>query len=152
VNSRASFGFERSLPSLQLGDRGLRPVRPPEQDPVQIKLNDLDTRLARIERVVTNQSLLDLANQGDSLAQRFARHAATIVDVLANNLEASRKQQRDLYADLDSAYEDSRVARRRRARGFGGRIGRRGPWRHRWGFPGAGFPTTRPRIKPPSTY
>jgi len=73
---------------------------PPEQDPVQIKLNDLDTRLARIERVVTNQSLLDLANQGDSLRNDL-RAMRNDVDVLANNLEASRKQQRDLYADLD---------------------------------------------------
>src|SRR5258706_16177611 len=73
---------------------------PPEQDPVQIKLNDLDTRLARIERVVTNQSLLDLANQSASLRNDL-RAMRNDVDVLTNNLEASRKQQRDLYADLD---------------------------------------------------
>jgi tol-pal system protein YbgF len=73
---------------------------PPEQDPVQIKLNDLDTRLARIERVVTNQSLLDLANQRDSLRNDL-RAMRNDVDLLSNNLEASRKQQRDLYADLD---------------------------------------------------
>jgi tol-pal system protein YbgF len=73
---------------------------PPEQDPVQIKLNDLDTRLARIERVMTNQSLLDLANQGDSMRNEL-RAMHNDVDLLTNNLEASRKQQRDLYADLD---------------------------------------------------
>ena len=73
---------------------------PPEQDPVQIKLNDLDTRLARIERVVANQSLLDLANQTDSLRNDL-RAMHNDVDLLTNNLEASRKQQRDLYADLD---------------------------------------------------
>jgi tol-pal system protein YbgF len=73
---------------------------PPEQDPVQIKLNDLDTRLARIERVVANQSLLDLANQSDSMRNDL-RAMHNDVDLLSNNLEASRKQQRDLYADLD---------------------------------------------------
>jgi tol-pal system protein YbgF len=73
---------------------------PPEQDPVQIKLNDLDTRLARIERVVANQSLLDLANQSESLRNDL-RAMHNDVDLLSNNLEASRKQQRDLYADLD---------------------------------------------------
>jgi tol-pal system protein YbgF len=73
---------------------------PPEEDPVQIKLQDLDTRLARIERVVTNQSLLDLANQGESLRNDL-RAMHNDVDVLTNTLEASRKQQRDLYADLD---------------------------------------------------
>jgi tol-pal system protein YbgF len=73
---------------------------PPEEDPVQIKLNDLDTRLTRIERVVTNQSLLDLANQGEAL-RRDLRAMHNDVDQLSNTLEASRKQQRDLYADLD---------------------------------------------------
>jgi tol-pal system protein YbgF len=73
---------------------------PPEEDPVQIKLHDLDTRLARIERVVANQSLLDLANQGEALRDDL-RAMHNDVDQLTNSLEASRKQQRDLYADLD---------------------------------------------------
>src|SRR4051812_37172984 len=34
---------------------------PPEEDPVQIKLNDLEARTGRIERVVSNQSLVQLA-------------------------------------------------------------------------------------------
>jgi tol-pal system protein YbgF len=73
---------------------------PPEEDPVQIKLKDLDTRLERIERVVSNQSLLDLANQSEALrADLRAMH--NDIDQLTNNLEAGRKQQRDLYADLD---------------------------------------------------
>src|SRR5260221_12753541 len=73
---------------------------PPEEDPVQIKLKDLDTRLERIERVVANQSLLELANQIDALRNDL-RGMHNDVDQLSNNLEASRKQQRDLYADLD---------------------------------------------------
>ena len=73
---------------------------PPEEDPVQIKLHDLDTRLARIERIVANQSLLDLANQGESMRTDL-RAMHNDIDVLTNSLEASRKQQRDLYADLD---------------------------------------------------
>jgi tol-pal system protein YbgF len=72
----------------------------PGEDPVQIKLNDLDTRLTRIERVVSNQSLLDLANQNESLRNDL-RAMHNDVDQLTNSLEASRKQQRDLYADLD---------------------------------------------------
>ena len=73
---------------------------PPEEDPVQIKLKDMDTRLARIERVVANQSLLDLANQGESLRSDL-RAMHNDVDQLTNSLESSRKQQRDLYGDLD---------------------------------------------------
>jgi tol-pal system protein YbgF len=73
---------------------------PPDEDPVQIKLKDLDTRLTRIERVMANQSLLELSNQLEALrADIRAMH--NDVDQLSNSLEAARKQQRDLYADLD---------------------------------------------------
>jgi len=73
---------------------------PPDQDPVQIKLNDLDTRVTRIERVVANQSLLELANEVETL-RNDVRALRNDVDELSHNLELSRKQQRDLYADLD---------------------------------------------------
>jgi tol-pal system protein YbgF len=74
---------------------------PPEEDPVHIKLNDIDTRLARIERVVSNQSLQDMANQMDSL-RNDVRSMRNDVDVLNHSLESARKQQKDLYADLDA--------------------------------------------------
>jgi tol-pal system protein YbgF len=73
---------------------------PPEEDPVQIKLNDLDTRLARIERVLSNQSLLDLANQQEALRTDM-RAMRNEIDLLNNSLDSNRKQQRDLYGDLD---------------------------------------------------
>jgi tol-pal system protein YbgF len=73
---------------------------PPEEDPVQIKLHDLDTRLTRIERVVANQSLLELSNQVESMKGDL-RAMHNDVDELTNSLESARKQQRDLYADLD---------------------------------------------------
>lgn len=72
----------------------------PEEDPVQIKLNDLETRLARIERVVSNNSLLDISNQMSAL-QADLRSMHNDIDVLNHALDTSRKQQRDLYADLD---------------------------------------------------
>jgi tol-pal system protein YbgF len=98
VISRASFGLSAAC-LIALAMAGCAST-PPEEDPVQIKLKDLDTRLARIERVVSNQSLLDLANQGDALRSDL-RGMRNDVDQLSNNLEASRKQQRDMYADLD---------------------------------------------------
>jgi tol-pal system protein YbgF len=73
---------------------------PPEEDPVQIKLRDLDTRLGRIERVMANQSLLELSNQQEAL-RSDVRGMHNDVDQLTNSIESSRKQQRDLYADLD---------------------------------------------------
>jgi tol-pal system protein YbgF len=73
---------------------------PPDKDPVQIKLNDLDARLSRIERVLANQSLLDLANQLEA-ARSDVRSLHNDVDLVNNNLATQRKQERDLYADLD---------------------------------------------------
>ncbi len=73
---------------------------PPERDPVQVKLNDLDTRLARIEQLMTNQSLLQLANEIEALrADVRAMHDAA--DRSSNDFETARKRQHDLYADLD---------------------------------------------------
>ena len=96
--SRASFGLSGAC-LVVLAVVGCAST-PPEDDPTQTKLKDLDTRLARIERVVANQSLLDLANQTDTLRNDL-RAMHNDVDQLSNSLEASRKQQRDLYADLD---------------------------------------------------
>jgi tol-pal system protein YbgF len=73
---------------------------PPDEDPVQIKLKDLDTRLERIERVMANQSLLDVSNQLEAL-RSDVRAMHNDVDQLSNALESGRKQQRDMYADLD---------------------------------------------------
>jgi tol-pal system protein YbgF len=73
---------------------------PPEEDPVNIKLNDLDARTARIERVVSNQSLLELAQHVDAL-QGEVRTLRGRIDELENANQALRKQQRDLYADLE---------------------------------------------------
>ncbi len=72
----------------------------PEEDPVQIKLKDLDARLSRIERVMENQSLLQLSNQLEAL-RSDVRAMHNDVDQMHNALDAGRKQQRDFYADLD---------------------------------------------------
>jgi tol-pal system protein YbgF len=73
---------------------------PPEEDPVQIKLNDLDVRLTRIEKVMQNQSLLEVSNQLEAL-RADVRSMHNDVDLLNNGMEAQRRQQRDMYADLD---------------------------------------------------
>jgi tol-pal system protein YbgF len=72
----------------------------PQDDPVQIRLNDLDARLQRIERVVTNQSLVDLAQRLDRL-QSEVRTLRGEVETLENQTEGARTQQRNLYADID---------------------------------------------------
>ena len=73
---------------------------PPDQDPVQIRLNDLDGRISKVERVVSNQSLLQMEQQVDTL-QAEVRDLRGQIDDLENAKRALQKQQHDLYADLD---------------------------------------------------
>jgi tol-pal system protein YbgF len=70
----------------------------PEEDPVQIKLNDLEARLQRIERA--NQSVVDMAQKLDA-TQAEMRSLRGRIDELQNNGEALKRQQRELYSDLD---------------------------------------------------
>jgi tol-pal system protein YbgF len=73
---------------------------PPDQDPVQIRLNDLDGRISKVERVVSNQSLLQMAQQVDTL-QAEVRDLRGQVDELQNTNRELQKQQHDFYGDLD---------------------------------------------------
>ena len=72
----------------------------PEEDPVQIRLNDLDGRVQRIERVLTNQSLLQLAQRIDAL-QGEVRSLRGEVELLQNQSEGGKAQSRSLYGDLE---------------------------------------------------
>jgi tol-pal system protein YbgF len=72
----------------------------PEEDPVQIRLKDLDSRVQRIERVLTNQSLLELAQRIDTL-QADLRTIRGEVEVLQNQGEGGKNQSRALYGDLE---------------------------------------------------
>jgi tol-pal system protein YbgF len=72
----------------------------PEDDPVQIRMNDLDTRLQRIERVMTNQSLLEMAQRIDAL-QAELRSMRGDVELLQNQSEGGKTQTRNLYGDLE---------------------------------------------------
>jgi tol-pal system protein YbgF len=72
----------------------------PADDPVQIKLNDIDARLGSVERVVSNQSLVDMSRRIDALEAQLREQRGS-VEVLEKSGETARKSQRDLYADLD---------------------------------------------------
>jgi tol-pal system protein YbgF len=71
---------------------------PPEADPVQLKLNDLDARITRIERIVANQ--VEVAQRVDEV-QGTVRQLRGRLEELEHGNDALAKQQRDLYADLD---------------------------------------------------
>jgi tol-pal system protein YbgF len=71
---------------------------PPDKDPVQIKLNELDERLARVERIAANEA--EMSQRLDEVQQSL-REMRGRLDELEHNTQALDKQQRDLYADLD---------------------------------------------------
>ena len=71
-----------------------------EEDPTQRRLDDLDARVGRIDRIVENQSLVQLAQRVDGL-QTEVRTLNGRIEELQNANDTLRKQQRDLYADLD---------------------------------------------------
>jgi tol-pal system protein YbgF len=85
-----------SLLTLLLGGCAVSP----DKDPVQIRLNDLDARLQRIERVLTNQSLLELSQRIDSM-QADIRTMRGEVELLQNDSQGGKSQSRALYSDLE---------------------------------------------------
>lgn len=73
---------------------------PPEEDPVVQKLTELDGRLLRIERVLANQSLLELSQRIDETNAEI-RTLRGRIDELQHAQDQTQQQQRDMYADLD---------------------------------------------------
>lgn len=73
---------------------------PPEEDPVQIKLKELDGRVGKVERVISNQSLVELSQRIDAM-QSEVRQLRGRMDELENALQSAHKEQRDLYGDLE---------------------------------------------------
>jgi len=82
----------------------------PQEDPVAVRLASLDNRLSVLERVVENQSLLELANQVQAM-QAEIRALRGQAETLAFEAESSRKRQRDLYLDLDRRLSDLEASR-----------------------------------------
>jgi tol-pal system protein YbgF len=80
----------------------------PEVDPMQVRLDDLDTRVARIDRVVSNNSLVQMAQQIEAQQQEL-RQLRGRIEELQNDNSKLRQEQRDLYADLDRRLEENRA-------------------------------------------
>ncbi|MFI4865932.1 MAG: tol-pal system protein YbgF [Steroidobacterales bacterium] len=71
---------------------------PAQPDPTVVKLNDVDERLGRVEHV--NQGLLQLSQRLDAIEAQMRQLRGELEEVQNSN-DMLRKQQRDLYADLD---------------------------------------------------
>ena len=73
---------------------------PPEEDPVLLKLDELDQRVGSIERVVRNESLLQIATELEVMREEL-RQLRGQADSLQYEAEGSVTRQRDQYLDLD---------------------------------------------------
>ncbi|HEY1723909.1 MAG TPA: tol-pal system protein YbgF [Steroidobacteraceae bacterium] len=73
---------------------------PERPDPTEVRLNDVDQRLGRVEHVVNNQSLLQMSQRLDAQDAQI-RELRGDIEELQNSNDLLKKQQRDLYADLD---------------------------------------------------
>jgi tol-pal system protein YbgF len=93
--------------SLALG--GCELLQPPGEDPVMVKLTELERRMAAVERVVQNQSLVNMTQQVGSLERRGDEIQGR-VEELEHNSETTADRQRQLYADLDARIQELEAA------------------------------------------
>ncbi len=77
----------------------------PTEDPVYLRLTDMEARLIRIERVFENESLIQLAGQLDAL-QSETQLLRGDIETLRFENESAANRQRDLYVDLDSRLQN----------------------------------------------
>jgi tol-pal system protein YbgF len=75
-------------------------LTPPQDDPVAIKLAEIERRLSALERVIANGSLVDLTIQVDELQRQVAGLQGR-TESLEHEAEGTVSRQRDLYVDLD---------------------------------------------------
>lgn len=81
---------------------------PPEEDPVYLKLTDMEARLMRIERVIDNQSLLELAAQVDQLRNQSQALRGEL-ETLRFDFDKAGNRQREVYLDMDRRLKSMEV-------------------------------------------
>ena len=79
---------------------GCNMMIPPEEDPLYIKMIEIDNRLARLERVVNNEGLMNLMSQLEAL-EKDVQALRNDSELLQNEQQTASGRQRDLYVDLD---------------------------------------------------
>ncbi len=81
-----------------LGGCAAQNVRP--DDPVAVKVDQLSQRVDKVDRVLKNGSLQDLADRIDEL-QRQVQQLRGDVEELQHDMKGAKQRQRDLYLDVD---------------------------------------------------
>ncbi|MDP6674906.1 MAG: tol-pal system protein YbgF [Gammaproteobacteria bacterium] len=79
---------------------GCTAIVPPEEDPLYLKMTEIDSRLLRAERLIDNQGLMNLLLQLESL-QKDVQSLRNDVETMQYQLEQSNARQKDLYLDVD---------------------------------------------------
>jgi len=101
-----------ALPLIALA--GCELLQPPVgEDPVLVKLDELERRMQAIERVVQNQGLVNLTQQVGTIERQNAEFQGR-VETLEHGSETTADRQRQLYADLDSRIQGLETAMRAR--------------------------------------
>jgi tol-pal system protein YbgF len=72
----------------------------PADDPVALRVTDMEARLIRIERIVENQSLVQLASELETLRSETTALRGEL-ETLRFETENSDDRQRELYVDID---------------------------------------------------
>jgi len=78
---------------------------PPAEDPMLVRIDELERRLESIERIVDNQSLAQLTQQVSALERR-ADQLQGRSEELQYDSEDTAERQRLLYADLDARIQE----------------------------------------------
>ncbi|MCH7502427.1 MAG: tol-pal system protein YbgF [Proteobacteria bacterium] len=91
------------FPALALGACSV--LTPPSEDPVLIKLSELERRLQAVERVIQNQSLVNMSQQVAALERRVDELQGG-AEILEHDASTMAERQRDLYADLDARIQE----------------------------------------------
>ena len=88
---------------------GCELLQPRGEDPVLAKLDELERRMQAIERVVQNQSLVNLTQQVSAL-ERVDAEVQGRIEELEHNSTTTSDRQRQLYADLDARIQELEAA------------------------------------------
>ncbi len=83
-------------------------LTPALEDPVLIKLTELEQRLEAIERVMQNQSLVNMTQQVSALERR-ADELQGMTEMLGHDASSTADRQRQLYTDLDARIRDLEI-------------------------------------------
>ncbi len=106
--STAAMRSSMILPVVALAMAGCTTV-PTTEDPVYLKLTDLEARLIRIERVIDNQSLIELSSSVDQLRSQTQALRGE-VETMRFESENTAERQRQLYLDVDGRLQSLEIS------------------------------------------